>query len=284
MTKSCESSRKQGNSWHFAILPFLTGSQLRHSFDTFALYLHIYVLHSFFCIFLLKMPRRAARAHGAPYTKVLSALLKPDLVRLCGEFRLAADGSVVNLRKRLKDHLNLNRDRIYRDHRYRALYPKHRRVGEPAAREQSPVLSDRSFDSWHGIGGQPQDVPQVGPLPDRSPTPSLPSDPDSDDDGIIPHGSPQPGERKPLSFLLSPTSEFLGVTGTSLFFIYTSRCTPLASRYSSFSEAYGFSVFLENRPFLLFSETYGFSVFLWNRPSLLLLLFISETYGFSWFC
>ena len=145
------------------------------------------------------MPRRAARAHGAPYTKVLSALLKPDLVRLCGEFRLAADGSVVNLRKRLKDHLNLNRDRIYRDHRYRALYPKHRRVGEPAAR-QSPAPSDQSDQSWPGIGVQPQDVPQDVPVPDRPPTPPLSSDPDSDDDSFIPHGSPlgspRPDERK----------------------------------------------------------------------------------------
>ena len=148
------------------------------------------------------MPRRAARAHGAPYTKVLSALLKPDLVRLCGEFRLATDGSVVNLRKRLKDHLNLNRDRIYRDHRYRALYPKHRRVGEPAAREQSPARSDRSYESWNGI--QPQDIPQGVPVPDRSPTPPRSSDPGSDDDSIIlrgsPLGSPQPGERKLVSF------------------------------------------------------------------------------------
>ena len=141
------------------------------------------------------MPRRAARANGAPYTKVLSALLKPDLVRLCGEFRLAADGSVVNLRKRLKDHLNLNRDRIYRDHRYKALYPKHRRVGEPAAREQSPARSDDSYASWHGIGAQPQEVPQVARAPSRSPTPSVSPEPGSDEDSIIPHGSPQPGER-----------------------------------------------------------------------------------------
>ena len=151
------------------------------------------------------MPRRAARANGAPYTKVLSALLKPDLVHLCGEFRLAADGSVVNLRKRLKDYLNLNRDRVYRDPRYKGLYPKHRRAGEPVAREQSPVLSDRSFESWNGIAGQPQDIPQVGPLPPRSPTPPS-SRAGTDDDSSIPNyspfGSPQPGECEFFLFLL----------------------------------------------------------------------------------
>ena len=149
------------------------------------------------------MPRRAARVNGAPYTKVLSALLKPDLVRLCGEFRLAADGSVVNLRKRLKDYLNLNRDRVYRDPRYKGLYPKHRRAGEPAAREQSPVLSDRSFESWNGIADQPQDIPQAGPLPPRTPTPSSPRS-SADDDSSIPQGSPlgspQPGEREFFPF------------------------------------------------------------------------------------
>ena len=151
------------------------------------------------------MPRRAARANGAPYTKVLSALLKPELIRLCGEFRLAADGSVVNLRKRLKDHLNLNRDRIYRDDRYKALYPKHRRVGEPAAREQSPARSDHSFESWNGIGGQPQVIPQDVPGPARSPTPPF-SEHNSDNDSTVPHdsplGSPQPGEREFFLLLL----------------------------------------------------------------------------------
>jgi len=141
------------------------------------------------------MPRRAARA--TPYTKVLSALLKPDLVRLCGEFRLAADGSVVNLRKRLKDYLNLNRDRVYRDPRYNALYPRHRRAGEPAAREPTPALSDRSFESWNGIEDQPQHDPQHEPLPIRSPT-----DSSSDNDNSIPHGSPlgspQPDEHTPV--------------------------------------------------------------------------------------
>ena len=210
------------------------------------------------------MPRRAARANGAPYTKVLSALLKPDLVRLCGEFRLAADGSVVNLRKRLKDHLNLNRDRIYRDDWYKALYPKHRRVGEPAAREQSPARSDRSFDSWHGIGNQPQDVPQVVATPSRSPTPPASSDPGSDDGSTIPRGSPfpLPGDRKPFPFFLKPTFECLSVMSPPsllsthddalslrpfILFILSLRhmdspCS-LEPSISLISEIYGFSVF-----------------------------------------
>jgi hypothetical protein len=105
------------------------------------------------------------QAHRPPYTKVLSALRKTELVRLCIEFRLSIDGSVVTLRNRLKDYLNLHRDALFRNPRYKPLFPKHRRANRPPS---SPVLSIhsslprspsalsyvssvRSYASWNGI-------------------------------------------------------------------------------------------------------------------------------------
>ena len=103
-----------------------------------------------------------------PYTQVLSALRKNDLIRLCGEFRLSSDGPVVNLRNRLKDYLNLHRDTLYRNPRYKPLFPKHRKPIQPRQRHDNPSSpppspdpshrsssrsSSRSYDSWHGIDG-----------------------------------------------------------------------------------------------------------------------------------
>jgi hypothetical protein len=115
------------------------------------------------------MPPRRLPAHHYPYTQLLSALRKNDLIRLCVEFGLPVDGSVVNLRNRLKDYLNLHRDTLYRNPRFNALYARHRKPGHsahqlnppstlsspsctpsPSTRSHSPADSD---DSWHGIGG-----------------------------------------------------------------------------------------------------------------------------------
>ena len=102
------------------------------------------------------------------YNQVLSALRKNDLVRLCGEFRLSTDGPVVILHNRLKDYLNLHRDTLYRNPRYKSLFPKHRKPlrkrqlpDAPSTPPSSPNVShpshsrssSESYDSWHGIGG-----------------------------------------------------------------------------------------------------------------------------------
>ena len=110
-----------------------------------------------------------------PYTQVLSTLRKTDLVRLCLEFRLPADGSVVVLRKHAKDYLNLHRDRLFWDQRFTALFPRFRRPVEPPPPSSSPPLSPTlsyvstsstvSYGSWHGVqrhdDGDPLDMPQV---------------------------------------------------------------------------------------------------------------------------
>ena len=149
-----------------------------------------------------------------PYTQVLSALRKIDLLRLCIEFRLPNDGSVVQLRNRLKDYLNLNRDTLSRNPRYNALFPRHRRPYQPPpptgpsstlsslSRSSSPTSarshsSTPSFDSWHGIGHHPEDpnVQEVDLPHYLPPHPSLPPQ------------SPQPHHRYPLLHPPSPPLE-----------------------------------------------------------------------------
>jgi hypothetical protein len=141
------------------------------------------------------MPRQPP--NGRPFTKTLSTLRKDDLIRLSGEFDLPADGSVTTLRNRLKAHLDFHREVIYRNARYKGLYPKHRRpVGNrllssqstpdppvaPKTRSVSAVLSYRdpsptpSFGSWNGIEDHPQQPPApfLPAQPLVQPNPPLP--------------------------------------------------------------------------------------------------------------
>jgi hypothetical protein len=112
------------------------------------------------------MPRQPNRI---TYTQVLSSLRKTDLVRLCLEFRLPTEGSVVFLRSRLKNHLNTHRDTLQRNPRFNALYPKGRRRVNRAP--PSETLSSRpssrtnshsspspapSYGSWNGINDHHQ--------------------------------------------------------------------------------------------------------------------------------
>jgi hypothetical protein len=162
------------------------------------------------------MPRRQLQADVLPYTKVLSALLKTELVRLCLEFHLPTDGSVVALRLRLKDYLNMNRDTLYRNPRYNALFPRHRRLtnrqlpplviprqlaSHTKSPSSSPALSYASvspvmsYASWNGIEDQPvlpqhpipgqPYIPAQHPLPPHQPLP--PHDPH---DHFVPPPSP----------------------------------------------------------------------------------------------
>ena len=131
-------------------------------------------LSAFFVLFpFFIMPPGAA-----PYTKTLSALCKTELVRLSREFRLPTEGSVVVLRNRLKVYLNAHNEVLYRNPRFNALYPKHRRIQhQPVVapqRSPSPALSEKSFDSWHGIGAdrpRSPSLPARPPQRSRSPTP-----------------------------------------------------------------------------------------------------------------
>ena len=114
-----------------------------------------------------------------PYTKTLSALRKTELVRLSHELRLPAEGSVLALRNRLKAYLNAHSEVLYRNPRFRALYPKHRQIQlQPAVVPQRSVSPARSFDSWHGIDANRPRSPSL-PLrsPQRSPSPTPPQSP-----------------------------------------------------------------------------------------------------------
>jgi hypothetical protein len=118
-------------------------------------------------------------AQQPPYTQTLSLLRKIDLIRLSLEFKLPTDGSVVNLRDRLRVYLNAHRDVIYRNPRYKPLFPKLRRPPQPRVasvaesrsisyRTPSPVGSEhsnastQSYKSWNGIEVHPhQHIPHV---------------------------------------------------------------------------------------------------------------------------
>jgi hypothetical protein len=136
------------------------------------------------------MRRQRVQPNETPYTKLLSALRKTELLRLCIEFRLPTDGSVVTLRTRLKDHLNLNRNTLYRNPRYTALFPRHTRPKQPppsprTSASRTPTLDYKtpspapSDVSWHGLGGpqhpqgQLHHQPVVPQGPQPSPSPSV---------------------------------------------------------------------------------------------------------------
>jgi hypothetical protein len=51
-------------------------------------------------------------ASKQPYSMVLSALCKTELIQLSLEFKLPTDGSVIDLRNCLKCYLNFNRDTL----------------------------------------------------------------------------------------------------------------------------------------------------------------------------
>lgn len=129
-----------------------------------------------------------------PYTRTLSALLKTDLIRLATDFRLPTDGSVLDLRNRLRVYLNARRDNLRANPRYKALFPKNHRPVQPPhltpPPPSTPALSYRSlspvgsFDSWHGIGDQPQHhehplhhQPLVQPFVPLDPPPAVTPDP-----------------------------------------------------------------------------------------------------------
>jgi hypothetical protein len=168
-----------------------------------------------------------------PYTQTLSLLRKIDLIRLSLEFKLPTDGSVVNLRDRLRVYLNAHREALLRNPRYNPLFPK---IRQPPRRSAPPVTGTRtlsyrtpspdgsesssssahSYESWHGIEAilpppnlQPQPhYPPVQPPPVVVPQnpvlqfhpPPSPSVPGSDAGSPPPPSDIAPGPRK--SFLL----------------------------------------------------------------------------------
>ena len=155
------------------------------------------------------MPPLPAHPNRPHYSKVLSALLKTDLIRLSTEFRLPTDGSVVTLRNRLRVYLNHHRNILSRNPRYRALYPRHQRIDPP--RSPSPT---ESFASWNGIEDQqlppqPPDPPQQPPFhpPDYQPQPpsSSGSEPDSVRRSPTPEDLPADGRKSlyygPLNYI-----------------------------------------------------------------------------------
>ena len=124
-----------------------------------------------------------------PYTTTLSLLRKIDLMRLSLEFKLPTEGNVMILRDRLRVYLNAHSETLWKNPRFRPLYPQHRRVTQPVV-QQPPETADRtpsptpssssdssadSFESWHGIEEVPAHHPlqpepqQLPPAPAQAP-------------------------------------------------------------------------------------------------------------------
>lgn len=179
------------------------------------------------------MSHRQQHVIRAPYNQLLTALRKIDLLRLSLEFRLSTEGSVVTLRNRLRDYLNLHRDTVYRNPRYTALCPRHRRAPAPRHSPSPPnsptTLSYRSsspegsFDSWNGlddaIQGHPQVIqqplvhPPVPPMPPNNPAPHYNPSPSPSDSNSDP-GSLPPDDHPPVArkfFLSLPSLVTLSV-------------------------------------------------------------------------
>ncbi|KAF8802124.1 hypothetical protein BYT27DRAFT_7261243 [Phlegmacium glaucopus] len=99
------------------------------------------------------------------YTKTLSALRKTELIHLADDLGLDSEGSVAELRTRLKDHLNENRDDLFQNPRYNGLYPRHCHHNQPPPPLPQPgsdTLSTQSSQStayshlsWEGITDNP---------------------------------------------------------------------------------------------------------------------------------
>jgi hypothetical protein len=164
------------------------------------------------------MPRQQLQP---PYTKVLSALLKTDLVRLCVELRLPSDGSVVGLRTRLKDYLTRHRAALAINPRFTALFPRHNRINQPPAPLPLPnnppppppstsalSYADDEFEPWNGIEGHEapgdeQDLVPIPPLDQYHHGPVFPQD-DYDHDPPPPPSSPPGSSSGPSDRGFSP--------------------------------------------------------------------------------
>ena len=192
------------------------------------------------------MPRQQLQANGTPYNTLLSALRKTDLLRLCTEFHLPVNGPVATLKNRLKDYLNLHSATLYRNPRYNALFPRHRRSNlRKRGQEPSPspppsshtfrTLSPTpSFGSWDGIG-EPDphnDAPEhvLPPVPPHHEphhhdhhTPP-PSDFSSRQDSFSPAVHPADGREFILHPQFSNTMKFILLF--SIYGLHRTLCSP----------------------------------------------------------
>ena len=189
-----------------------------------------------------------------PYTTTLSLLRKIDLLRLAVEFKRPSHGTVQELKDDLRKYLNTHCKTLYKNPRFRPLYPKFRRPTMPARpqapvgpappiRSPSPSTSDssdttnESFESWNGIEVPPEhhDPPQLPVVPPQDPPiyhypPPPPPPPPS-----IPGSEPEPFpfanyDDEPRKYFLPSTPSYLSVMSISLL----SSISPIHARYGIF--------------------------------------------------
>ena len=201
------------------------------------------------------MPRQSPARRT--YTKILGSLRKNELLQLAAEFGLSTDGSVIVLRDRVKTHLTSNNETLYRNPRYKALYPKVRQIPSKPRRlpslrfsssiptpAASPTLSyrdpspARSYGSWHGIDDRqlpsrsfsprrwsPEvDLPRPLSPPPPSMAPSIPPPPPSDTGPI--HGFPLLDYYRPEGCKFDPFVLFVYYSYMNYAFILINRYAP----------------------------------------------------------
>ena len=168
-----------------------------------------------------------------PYTTTLSLLRKIDLLRLAVEFKRPTHGTVQELKDDLRKYLNTHCEVLYKNPRFRPLYPKFRRpaipprpqapIGPaPPIRSPSPSTSDssdttnESFESWNGIEVAPEhhDPPQLPVVPPQDPPIYHYPPPPPPPSPSIPGSEPEPFpfanyDEEPRKYLFSSTLPIL---------------------------------------------------------------------------
>jgi hypothetical protein len=168
MTTSCESSLSKNNNRSFLpslLIPlhwFVYAICIHLNYSKLTLFYYWTVIRHYHYLQEMSTTPPISRH---PYSSVLSALCKMELIWLFLEFKLPMDGSVIDLRNCLKCYLNFNCDTLYQNLRFNALFSRHRGNNphlspHPSSHTlcaSSPDLSYRSlspvesFTSWHWI-------------------------------------------------------------------------------------------------------------------------------------
>ena len=125
--------RSQGRRVRFSVFPYLLSldSHLVYYPDSSYSQPYFFLFSKSFpsiLSFPLLMSGQPPYQINEPYSTTLSLLRRIDVLRLCLEFKISSEGTVVFLKKQIKKHLNDNRETLYRNPRYTPLYPKHRRL------------------------------------------------------------------------------------------------------------------------------------------------------------
>ena len=217
------------------------------------------------------MPTTSSSPHinWHPYSMVLSALWKTELIHLSLELRLPTDGSVVTLRNQPRCYLNSNCETLVWNTRCSTLFPCYEHTNplpSPCPSSNTlqaslPVLlyhspsTTPSFASWHGIKDQPQDMqnlfspqPHQPPIhPQEPPPPSSPPSSSSSSDSDSEHGPTPPPIHAPKG-CRSTFSVTQSILHSTLSYSHWTLCSHSYSILSSYPKDVIFLFFSPETP------------------------------------